>query len=64
MPFSTEGGWLPDVNVWIALVANRHEHHATARRWFESATQVACFWVAIRIPAHAELGMSADRFQG
>jgi uncharacterized protein len=43
MPFSTEGGWLPDVNVWIALASDRHEHHAVARQWFESLTQVACF---------------------
>ena len=25
---------LPDVNVWIALSADRHVHHAAARRWF------------------------------
>ena len=28
--------YLPDVNVWIALVAERHVHHGIARRWFES----------------------------
>jgi uncharacterized protein len=43
MPFSTEGGWLPDVNVWIALASDRHEHHALARRWFDSLAQAACF---------------------
>ena len=43
MPFSIEGGWLPDVNVWIALASDRHEHHAIARPWFDSLTQVACF---------------------
>ena len=43
MPFSTESGWLPDVNVWIALASDRHEHHAVVRRWFESLTQAACF---------------------
>jgi len=27
---------LTDVNVWIALAAERHEHHTAARDWFES----------------------------
>ncbi len=27
---------LPDVNVWIALVAERHIHHPAARRWFNN----------------------------
>ena len=26
--------YLPDVNVWIALAAERHTHHHAARRWF------------------------------
>jgi toxin-antitoxin system PIN domain toxin len=26
--------WLPDVSVWIALAAERHTFHPTARRWF------------------------------
>jgi toxin-antitoxin system PIN domain toxin len=26
--------YLPDVNVWIALAAERHTHHAVARHWF------------------------------
>lgn len=43
MPFSTENGWLPDVNVWVALASDRHEHHSMARQWFESLTQGACF---------------------
>lgn len=33
---SIDGGCLPDVNVWIALVSDRHEHHAIARSWFDS----------------------------
>lgn len=27
---------LADVNVWIALAVERHEHHAAARDWFHS----------------------------
>lgn len=27
--------YLPDVNVWIALVLNRHIHHQIAKNWFE-----------------------------
>jgi toxin-antitoxin system PIN domain toxin len=26
--------YLPDVNVWIALAAERHAHHRIARQWF------------------------------
>jgi uncharacterized protein len=28
--------YLPDVNVWIALAAERHTHHRIARRWFDN----------------------------
>jgi toxin-antitoxin system PIN domain toxin len=28
--------YLPDVNVWIALAAERHIFHPTARRWFDN----------------------------
>jgi len=34
---------LPDVNVWIAAVSDRHEHHATDRQWFDSASAPICF---------------------
>jgi uncharacterized protein len=26
--------YLPDVNIWIALAAERHTHHRIARHWF------------------------------
>ena len=26
--------YLPDVNVWIALAADKHIHHSVARSWF------------------------------
>jgi toxin-antitoxin system PIN domain toxin len=28
--------YLPDVNVWIALAAERHIHHRVARHWFSN----------------------------
>jgi predicted nucleic acid-binding protein len=28
--------YLPDVNVWIALAAERHIHHLPARQWFNA----------------------------
>jgi toxin-antitoxin system PIN domain toxin len=28
--------YLPDVNVWIALAAERHIHHRVARHWFNN----------------------------
>jgi toxin-antitoxin system PIN domain toxin len=35
MSSPADGGWLPDVNVWVALSSDRHEHHALAVRWLE-----------------------------
>jgi len=26
--------YLPDVNVWIAVAADKHIHHNVAKRWF------------------------------
>ena len=43
MLFSIENDCLPDVNVWIALASDRHEHHDIARLWFNSLAQAACF---------------------
>jgi toxin-antitoxin system PIN domain toxin len=28
--------YLPDVNIWIALAAERHSHHGAAERWFKN----------------------------
>lgn len=28
--------WLPDVNVWLALHFERHEHHRIAHAWFNA----------------------------
>jgi len=28
--------YLPDVNVWIAVAAERHTHHRIARSWFDN----------------------------
>ncbi len=43
MTFSADAICLPDVNVWIAIAADRHEHHATARQWFDSVSAPVCF---------------------
>ena len=43
MTFSPDTACLPDVNVWIAAASDRHEHHATARQWFDSALGSICF---------------------
>jgi uncharacterized protein len=29
--------WLPDVNFWLALTFQRHEHHASAKDWMTIA---------------------------
>jgi len=31
---------LPDINVWVALVYDGHEHHPVAREWFEGAEAI------------------------
>jgi len=43
MTSSDERPWLPDVNLWIALASNRHEHHSSARIWFEAVAGAICF---------------------
>lgn len=36
--------YFPDINVWLALVYEGHEHHATARDWFETVEDgMICF---------------------
>ncbi len=32
---------LPDVNIWIALAAEGHVHHAPAREWFTAQADVS-----------------------
>lgn len=43
MTFSADAVCLPDVNVWIAAASDRHEHHAAARRRFDSSSAPICF---------------------
>jgi toxin-antitoxin system PIN domain toxin len=31
--------YLPDVNVWIALISDKHVHHVVARTWFRGIQQ-------------------------
>ncbi len=31
----------PDINVWVALTYDRHVHHISARKWFESLASTA-----------------------
>jgi predicted nucleic acid-binding protein len=35
--------WLPDVNFWLALCSDRHEHHHVAAAWLDSARAPLCF---------------------
>lgn len=34
--------YLPDVNVWLALVFEAHAHHVPARTWFDEAGDKDC----------------------
>ena len=36
MPGSTRSSAFPDINVWLALTYDRHEHHVVARRWLDT----------------------------
>lgn len=35
---------LPDINVWLALAFESHQHHATALSWFDSLSDEVCFF--------------------
>lgn len=39
MPESSNSSLFPDVNVWVALSFEGHEHHASAREWFDSLSE-------------------------
>lgn len=54
MTFLSDAVCLPDVNVWTAAASDRHEHHATARQWFDSALCPVCF---CRVTQMAFLGL-------
>ena len=34
--------YLPDVNVWLALVFEAHQHHKSAAGWFEALSPMTC----------------------
>jgi toxin-antitoxin system PIN domain toxin len=36
MESSEISSWLPDVNVWLALCSDRHEHHDAAAAWLDA----------------------------
>ena len=33
---------LPDINFWLALAFQSHEHHASAKAWMQSAPEQSC----------------------
>ena len=33
----------PDVNVWLAIILEHHEHHAQALAWWEQANNIVAF---------------------
>lgn len=39
----SESAWLPDVNFWLALTANQHEHYTLAADWFAGITDQLLF---------------------
>ena len=48
MTFSADSGRLPDVNVWIAIAADRHVHHDLARQWFApEPPNIESAWISL-----------------
>jgi toxin-antitoxin system PIN domain toxin len=43
MESSKTEGWLPDVNVWLALCSDRHVHHKVAAQWLDSVQSPVFF---------------------
>lgn len=35
--------FLPDINIWLALVFDWHIHHAAANAWYQSSADTCCF---------------------
>ena len=46
MASSETNGWLPDVNVWLALCSDRHEHYHIAVAWLE-AVQTSVYFCRV-----------------
>jgi toxin-antitoxin system PIN domain toxin len=40
---SDPSGWLSDVNVWLALCSDRHEHHHAANDWLAGVREPVYF---------------------
>ena len=43
MTYSAETAQLPDVNVWLAIASDGHEHHDIALQWFDATVAPVCF---------------------
>jgi uncharacterized protein len=43
MESSEISGWLPDVNVWLSLCSDRHEHHKAAVEWLAGVREPMYF---------------------
>jgi hypothetical protein len=41
-PSGTDGGDLPDVNVWLALSVPEHVHHGAALAWWQQGARATC----------------------
>jgi uncharacterized protein len=42
-PLPATSGWLPDVNVWLALCSDRHEFHRAASDWLADVREALYF---------------------
>ena len=50
---------LPDINFWLALGFQSHEHHASAKTWMQSASRQSCCFC--RVTQMGFLRLSTNR---
>ena len=50
---------LPDVNVWLALTFDAHQHHPIAKSWFDALTTEVC--VFLRMTQQGFLRLATNR---
>jgi predicted nucleic acid-binding protein len=54
---------LPDVNVWLALAFDEHEHHSAAEDWFEDVGEAACSFCRLSQQGFLRLATNPKAFK-
>ena len=56
--------FLPDVNLWLALVFDAHVHHSAAKSWYDGLSGVACFFCRTTQQGFLRLATNPKAFGG